>query len=80
MNLTLTAEQADELRDLLQVTLRELTHEIAATDNARFRALLSARRARLAELNATLCRQLLVPAVIDDSGDALLRELARPGD
>jgi hypothetical protein len=80
MNLTLTREQADELQGVLQVALRELTHEIAATDNAGFRAALVARRARLAELNETLCRQLLVPATFDDGGDALLRELARPGD
>lgn len=79
MNLALTAEQAEELQGVLLVTLRELTHEIAATDNAWFRAGLVARRERLAELNDTLHRQLLVPAVIDDDGE-LLRELAHPGD
>lgn len=80
MNLTLTAEQAEELQGVLQVTLRELTHEIAATDNASFRAALVCRRARVAELFDMVSQQMLVPLTFDDGGDALLRELARPGD
>lgn len=81
MNLTLTAEQAEELQGVLQVTLRELTHEIAATDNASYRGALVGRRARVAELYDMVSQQLLVPLTFDDGGgEALLRELARPGD
>ena len=80
MNLVLSAEQADELREVLQVSLRELSHEIAATEHPAFRARLVERRKLLTEVEETLGRQMLVPAVFDDGGDALVRELARPGD
>lgn len=80
MNLMLTDEQAEELQEVLQITLRELTHEIAATDNPRFRANLARRRSRLAEIEEVVGAQLLVPATFDDGGEALLRELAHPGD
>ncbi|HXX90857.1 MAG TPA: hypothetical protein VEI83_11620 [Acidimicrobiales bacterium] len=54
MELTLTQEQAEELAVLLDAALRELSHEIAATDNAEFRAGLRARRDRLAAIRVGL--------------------------
>jgi hypothetical protein len=81
MNLALTTEQAEELEAVLGVALRELTHEIAATDNAGYRAELTARRSRLVEISERLGRQLLVPSTFDDDGaEALFREMAWPGD
>ena len=80
MNLVLSTEEADELRAVLQVALRELSHEIAATEHPAFRARLVERRNLLVGLEATLGQQMLVPSVFDDGGDALVRELARPGD
>lgn len=44
MNLNLTDPQAEELDRVLQGALGDLSHEIAATDNARYRAKLIARR------------------------------------
>ncbi len=38
MTLQLSDEQAAELRSLLDAALRDLSHEIAATDNADFRS------------------------------------------
>ena len=38
MHLELTIEQAQALNRLLEQSLRELSHEIAATDNAEYRA------------------------------------------
>jgi len=76
MHLDLTREQAEDLEALLSVSLSELSHEIAATDNAEYRAGLVARRERLhAVMEATA--HLLVPA--SALPDTLLRELARPG-
>lgn len=47
MELTLSGEQARELATLVEEGLRELSHEIANTDNASFRARLSERREHL---------------------------------
>jgi hypothetical protein len=44
MHLNLTEDQAGELRALLNETLRDMSHEIAATDNSQYRARLMARR------------------------------------
>ncbi len=50
MLLELTPEQVTELAALLPETLRELSHEIADTENARYRSGLLARRRVLQEL------------------------------
>ncbi len=50
MLLELTEEQVTELAALLQETLRELSHEIADTENARYRTGLLERRRVLQEL------------------------------
>lgn len=49
MRVTLSEEQASELRGLAEVALREMSHEVAATDNSRYRAELIARRHRMQE-------------------------------
>jgi len=60
MQIELTDVQSSELRRLLDEALRELSHEIADTDNAHFRQGLRDRRAaleaiahQLAELQAS---------------------------
>jgi len=80
MNLILNHEQAEELQGLLALGLRDLTHEIAATDNAGYRASLLARRRCLHEVSDLLGRQLSLPDMATDTGEALERELAWPGD
>jgi hypothetical protein len=47
MQVTLSTEQAEELQALVAETVRDMSHEIAATDNAEFRAGLIARRRTL---------------------------------
>lgn len=83
MNLVMTHEQADELHGLLVLGMRDLTHEIAATDNAEYRASLLRRRQRLTEVADLLDRLLALPETATDTGEALKgeleRELARPG-
>jgi len=54
MELTLTREQASDLEDILAETLRDMSHEIAATDNAHFRAGLLDRRRRIQAIAAML--------------------------
>lgn len=82
MHLDLTIEQASALHRLLEPSLRELSHEIAATDNAEYRGNLSDYRDRLVEINAAVTR--LVTQGPDASPPApapgLVRELAHPGD
>ncbi|HMK64027.1 MAG TPA: hypothetical protein VK386_10435 [Acidimicrobiales bacterium] len=80
MNLVLTSEQAEELQDVLSVAVRELTHEIAATDNAGYRATLQKRRHVLAEMDEMIGRVLALPVTATDTGEALERELSRAGD
>ena len=82
MRLDMSVEQARDLDALLQASLREMSHEIAATDNAGYRSTLVARRGRLAEVRDLLQRQL-------DRGEstgvrvhdavALEQDLAHPG-
>jgi len=79
MNLVVSHEQADELQGVLHLALRELTHEIAATDNAGYRATLQDRRRLLTEVAQLIDRLLVVPEAATDTGEALQRELARPG-
>ncbi|HLX87699.1 MAG TPA: hypothetical protein VKR22_04455 [Acidimicrobiales bacterium] len=80
MNLVLNEQQATELEALLQVTLRELTHEIAATDNPSFRVELVSRRDALSEVQGILGREMHTTVVPVEAGEALEREMARPGD
>lgn len=44
MHVTLTAEQATEMESLVEEALRELSHEIAATDDSRHRGQMVTRR------------------------------------
>ncbi|HET9078585.1 MAG TPA: dsRBD fold-containing protein [Acidimicrobiales bacterium] len=44
MHVTLNDEQAGELESLIRESLRDMSHEIAATDNSHYRARLVARR------------------------------------
>ena len=80
MNLALTDAQAEELHILLEQGLRDLSHEIAATDNALFRVDLLERRQLLSSVSARLRELRSVPVAATDTGEALERELARPGD
>ena len=54
MKLELTDDQGAELRILLDTALRDLSHEIAATDNADYRAGLRDRRDTLAAIRHEL--------------------------
>lgn len=58
MNLTLSDDEAGELRSLLDTVLGDLSHEIAATDNADYRATLRQRR----ELVTSIRHALDVPS------------------
>lgn len=79
MHLELTTEQAQALNTLLEQSLRELSHEIAATDNAGYRADLSEYRERLVEVSGALGLRLTgAPAGAPAPG--FVRELAHPGD
>jgi hypothetical protein len=80
VQLTLTKEHAFALWALLDGSLREMSHEIAATDNAAFRARLVERRRQLAEVADSLDELLTVQPTPETGGsDAVIRELARPG-
>jgi hypothetical protein len=76
MNLEIGREQAEDLDGLLGVSIGELSHEIAATDNPGYRAQLVARRDRLTVFKGQL-EHLLAPRAPVPGG--LVRELARPG-
>lgn len=54
MDLTLTTEDAELLADLLEKTARELSYEIANTDNAAFKRDLRERQERIAKLQQSL--------------------------
>jgi hypothetical protein len=77
MRLMLTDEQAQELRALLEGSLRDMSHEIAATDNPAYRTALFARRQLMSEI-ADQLGYLLVDGAAGD-GEVLERELAHPG-
>lgn len=77
MNLEMTDQQGSDVDALLEVTLRELSHEIAATDNSHYRAELVARRDRLAEVAAAL--RPLVRSRTFAEAEAVERELSHPG-
>jgi len=80
MRLELTMEQAQELKTLLEQSLPELSHEIAATDNAAYRAELSTYRDRLVEVTAALTRLLAAAPSSPPAPAGLVRELVHPGD
>ena len=84
MNLTLTREAATELDGALAGLLRELSHEIADTDNAGYRRELLTRRELLSDVAGTLHRLLGVTPRAGASGSedaaGLVREIAHPGD
>ncbi len=84
MHLELTIEQAQALNRLLEQSLRELSHEIAATDNAEFRAHLSEYRHSLVKVTGALGRLLTeAPSVSSPPPTpppGFVRELAHPGD
>ncbi len=52
--ITLTAEQATELRSVLDQVLGDMSTEIADTDNARFRSALRLRRDLIREIREAL--------------------------
>jgi hypothetical protein len=72
MHLDMTPDQASEMEQLLSTTLGDMSHEIAATDNAHYRALLVERRNSLRavadELHAS-CDGLEVSTTESASGD-----------
>lgn len=81
MDLTLTRESAAELDGLLAEVLRDLSAEIAGTDNAAYRRELVTRRERLSDVAGNLHRLLSVtprPGVTEDAGE-LMREITHPG-
>ena len=82
MQLELTIEQAQALNRLLEQSLRELSHEIAATDNAEFRADLSKYRDCLVEVTGALSPLLTETPGVSTPAPAptFVRELAHPGD
>lgn len=79
MKLELTDAQAVVLRDLLEESLREMSHEIAATDNAAFRARLAERRSALEHMVVALGHAMDGHSEVRGWSE-LERELARPGD
>ena len=80
MHLELSIEQAQALNRLLEQSLRELSHEIAATDNAEFRADLSEYRDCLVAVSGSLGRLLTETPGASPPTPGFVRELAHPGD
>lgn len=56
MNIFIDDEDIGELRAVLDDVLRDLSYEIADTDNARFRAALRSRRSHLQRVRSQLER------------------------
>jgi hypothetical protein len=71
MQLTLTDDEATEVRDLIDGSLGDLSSEIAATDEPTYRLGLKARRIRLQSVRA----QLVGPA---DRRDGVLDGIGAP--
>ncbi|HTT87569.1 MAG TPA: hypothetical protein VMF60_09395 [Acidimicrobiales bacterium] len=78
MRLEITTEQARAVKGLLAEALRDMSHEIAATENPAYRAGLVARRQLLTEVDGAIGALLVGPG---PAGDATVpaRELAHPG-
>ena len=64
MKLSLTGEQADELRYLLEAAVADLSHEIADTDSWEYRKRLRRRRQCLEAIR----HQMAAPPISDASG------------
>jgi hypothetical protein len=81
MHLDLTIEQARALHRLLDRSLGELSHEIAATDNAAFRGELSDYRDCLVAVAEAITRLVAEGPEVSPLAPApgLARELAHPG-
>ena len=80
MDLALTPAQARELEGLIASGLRDLSHEIADTDNPEFRRDLTLRRQNLIEVGATLVTLLQAAGMATGPGSSpLAREVAHPG-
>jgi hypothetical protein len=56
MQITLTDDEATELRDLIDGSLGDLSSEIAGTDNPAYRLVLKERRTRLQAARAQLAQ------------------------
>jgi len=80
MHLELTIKQVQALNRLLEQSLRELSHEIAATDNAAYRAALSEYRGCLIEVSGALDQLLAETPGASSPAPEFVRELAHPGD
>lgn len=80
MHLEMTMEQAQALDSLLQQSLRELSHEIAATDNPAYRAELNEYRDRLTGVREALSRLLTEAPTTSAAPPGIVHELAHPGD
>ncbi len=80
MHLEMTMEQAQALNTLLEQSLRELSHEIAATDNAAYRTDLSDYRDRLVHVREALSRLLAEAPAVSAPPPGFVHELAHPGD
>jgi hypothetical protein len=74
MHYELTPEQASELDTLMDSTLRDLSYEIAATDNSQYRAMLIERR----NLLRTVADALGTPSGDTERGKADARLQADP--
>lgn len=80
LTLTLTPAQARELEGLIASGLRDLSHEIADTENPEYRRDLTLRRQNLIEVGATLITLLQAAGVGTGPGNSpLAREVAHPG-
>lgn len=80
MDLALTPAQARELEGLIASGLRDLSHEIADTDNPEFRRDLTLRRQSLIEVGAALVTLLQVAGMgTGPDASPLAREVAHPG-
>lgn len=83
VELVLTVAQAQELASLLEVSQRDMSSEIADTDNPEYRAQLKTRRRLLVEVSDMLKGLLAGPEQQDQllggKPEELMRELAHPG-
>lgn len=68
MQIYLTEDQTAELLALVSETLRDMSHEIAATDNSQYRVQLLARRRTLEGVAGSLLRQADSPPRRRDQG------------
>ena len=77
MTLELSHEQATELTALLDGALRDMSFEIAATDNGGYRSELMERRRLLTEVADAL--RTVAPTRNLGESEAVTRELSHPG-